>query len=89
MIGLADRLGSLEVGKDANILVLSGDPLDAQTWVERGFIEGVQVYDRDKDIRLKQLLSSPKEEMKGPAAAESTEKPEQSEGAKSAEGGND
>ena len=88
MIGLADRLGSLEVGKDANILVLSGDPLDAQTWVERGFIEGVQVYDRDKDIRLKQLLSSPKEEMKGPAAAESNEKPEQSEGAKSTEGGN-
>jgi len=74
MIGLADRLGSLEVGKDANILVLSGDPLDAQTWVEHGFIEGVHVYDRDKDIRLKQLLSSPKEELKGPAAAETAEK---------------
>lgn len=74
MTGLADRMGSLEVGKDANILVLSGDPLDAQTWVEHAFIEGVHVYDRDEDIRLKQLLSSPEEEMKGPDGSKPDDK---------------
>ena len=63
MLGLGDRLGSLEPGKDANILVLSGDPLDAQTWVEQAFVQGIQVYDRDEDIRLKRLFAEPDEEL--------------------------
>ena len=55
-IGLEGRLGSLEAGKDGNVLVLSGDPLDAQTWVEASYIEGVRVYEREKDKRLRDLL---------------------------------
>lgn len=78
-VGLEKRLGSLETGKDGSVLVLSGDPLDVQTWVEQGFIEGVLVYERDKDIRLKELLSTPKEELKGPGptrpADEETSRP--------------
>ncbi|MFQ5429374.1 MAG: amidohydrolase family protein [Phycisphaerae bacterium] len=67
MLGLGDRLGSIEPDKDANILVLSGDPLDAQTWVERVFVQGAEVYDRDEDIRLKRLLAPPEAEL-GPSA---------------------
>ncbi len=67
MLGLEDRLGSLEPGKDANILVLSGDPLDIQTWVEHVYIQGVEVYDRDEDIRLKRLMATPEEEL-GPSS---------------------
>ncbi len=59
MLGLGERLGSLEKGKDANVLVLSGDPLDAQTWVEKAFVQGIEVYDRSEDIRLKELLAPP------------------------------
>jgi len=65
-LGLEKRLGSLEKGKDGSVVVLSGDPLDVQTWVEKGFIEGVHVYNRSEDIRLRELLSTPKEELKGP-----------------------
>jgi imidazolonepropionase-like amidohydrolase len=56
-IGLESRLGTLEPGKDGNVIVLSGDPLDSMTWVESVFIEGVQVYERAKDKRLRDLLT--------------------------------
>ncbi len=72
MLGLGDRLGSLEAGKDANILVLSGDPLDVQTWVEKVFIQGEEVYDRAADIRLKELFKTPAEE-EGPSTAPGAE----------------
>lgn len=69
MLGLGERLGSLEEGKDANLLVLTGDPLDAQTWVEHVYIQGEHVYDRADDIRLKTLFARPAEE-KGPSTSQ-------------------
>jgi imidazolonepropionase-like amidohydrolase len=45
MLGLADRVGSLEPGKDADLLVLSGDPLSIYTRVEQTWVEGVKVFD--------------------------------------------
>jgi imidazolonepropionase-like amidohydrolase len=47
IIGVADRLGSIEPGKDADLCVWSGDPLDVMSRVERAFIEGTQVYEYD------------------------------------------
>lgn len=68
MTGLDKRLGSLEVGKDANVLVLTGDPLDMQSWVDKAYVEGVPVYEKSEDIRLKRLFSRPSEEL-GPSTA--------------------
>ena len=48
-LGLDDRLGSVEKGKDGNLLLLSGDPFDVQTRVEKVMIEGNVAYDRDED----------------------------------------
>lgn len=44
MLGLDYRLGSLEIGKDANLLILSGDPLDTDTIIHRIIIEGKTVH---------------------------------------------
>ncbi|WP_150308964.1 amidohydrolase [Planctomonas psychrotolerans] len=41
---LDDRIGSLTVGLDADVVVWSGDPLDTGSRAERVFIEGVEVY---------------------------------------------
>lgn len=57
MLGLEARLGSLEPGKDANVVVYSGDPLDFDSVVERVFIDGILAYEREKDIRLQRLLA--------------------------------
>lgn len=57
ILGLEGRLGSIEVGKDAHLVIFSGDPLEFTSVVEQVFIEGIPAYERDKDFRLKRLLS--------------------------------
>jgi len=39
-----DRLGSIEPGKDADLVVWSGDPLDVLSRVERALISGAEIY---------------------------------------------
>ena len=46
MLGFADRVGTLEEGKDADLVVLSGDPLSTYTNVRQTWVEGEKVYDR-------------------------------------------
>jgi imidazolonepropionase-like amidohydrolase len=48
ILGVDDRVGSLEAGKDADVVVLDGYPLSMKTWVERVFIEGEMVYVKDE-----------------------------------------
>jgi imidazolonepropionase-like amidohydrolase len=43
IFGVADRLGSLEVGKVANVIVTDGDPLEIRTNVRRVFIGGEEI----------------------------------------------
>ena len=46
ILGVADRIGSLQVGKDADIVILSGHPLDTLSQVEMVLIEGKTVFER-------------------------------------------
>lgn len=55
-VGLEASLGSLEVGKSANVVVFTGDPLDFNAWVELVYIDGIKAYDRSKDARIEELL---------------------------------
>jgi imidazolonepropionase-like amidohydrolase len=43
--GVDNRIGSLEVGKDADIVVISGDPADPRSHVIKVLIEGQRTYD--------------------------------------------
>ena len=52
--GVDDRVGSLEVGKDADVVVWSGDPFELTTGAEHVFIKGVEV---PRETRQKQLLN--------------------------------
>jgi imidazolonepropionase-like amidohydrolase len=45
--GIDDRLGSIEAGKDADLAVWSGDPLDLLSRVQRAFIDGAEIYSYD------------------------------------------
>lgn len=46
MLDLADRVGSLEVGKDADFVLLTGDPLSVYTKVLETWVEGHLAFDR-------------------------------------------
>jgi imidazolonepropionase-like amidohydrolase len=47
IIGVADRLGSLEPGKDADLVIWSGDPLDVNSRAERAYQDGLEIYGYD------------------------------------------
>jgi imidazolonepropionase-like amidohydrolase len=44
IIGIDDRLGSIEPGKDGDLVVWSGDPLDVLSRVEHALIDGMEIY---------------------------------------------
>jgi len=47
LMGIADRVGSLEPGKDATLLITTGNPLDYLTNIEQAYIEGREIDMRD------------------------------------------
>jgi len=53
MLDLEHRVGSLEMGKDADFLVLSGAPLSVYTHVQETWIEGEKVFDRGNPVDLR------------------------------------
>ena len=56
LLGIEDRFGSIEVGKDANLVILTGDPLQYNTWVDRVLFEGKVIYDRKTDPKIRRLF---------------------------------
>jgi imidazolonepropionase-like amidohydrolase len=53
ILDLGDRIGSLTVGKDADFIILSGDPFSVYTVVEKTYVEGRLAFDRsDEKDRL-------------------------------------
>jgi len=98
-IGMGDTLGSIAVGKWGNVAILSGDPLDQATVVEKLLLEGHLAYDRSTDRRLKELTTgqdlppakadaaaAPAEPPPAPPAEKTGDKPEEK---KEGDGGKD
>lgn len=56
--GLADQLGSLDVGKTANVVVATADPLDVKTDVKRVFIAGQEIPMISRQTRLRDAYST-------------------------------
>ena len=53
ILGVADRLGSLEKGKAATLIVTNGDPLDFPTQVETAFVDGRKIDLSNRQTRLR------------------------------------
>jgi len=49
-LGIADRVGSLEVGKDGDFVLWSGDPLSTSTVALETWIDGKKYFDRAADL---------------------------------------
>lgn len=68
LLGLDAQLGSLTEGKLANVQILTGDPLQATSWVETVVLEGKVCYERSKDARLQYLFGPAAEKAKAAPA---------------------
>ena len=69
-LGVDNRVGSIEVGKDADIVIYDKDPLSEFSKVQKVLIDGHKYFDRDQDIsgraakeaEIKKLMESEKPE---------------------------
>jgi imidazolonepropionase-like amidohydrolase len=53
MWGMGDKLGSLDAGKLANVVIANGDPLDVRTSVQQVYIDGVEIPMVTRQTRLR------------------------------------
>jgi imidazolonepropionase-like amidohydrolase len=59
---LDHRIGSIETGKDADVVIWNGDPLSSYSRVETTFIEGEVVFDRQRDLQHREEMKREKEQ---------------------------
>ncbi|HEX8618355.1 MAG TPA: amidohydrolase family protein [Thermoanaerobaculia bacterium] len=59
---LDHRVGSIEVGKDADLVIWNGHPLSTYSRVDTTFIEGEVYFDRQQDLQRREELRREKEE---------------------------
>ena len=56
-LGIEKRVGSIETGKDADVVIWTGNPLSVYSRVETTFIDGEIFFDRQKDIAMRDALA--------------------------------
>jgi imidazolonepropionase-like amidohydrolase len=77
ILGVADRLGTIEAGKIADLIVTNGDPLEIETQVEQVYINGKSVSMETRHTRLFHKYDArprgPKSRTHGPTARTATD----------------
>jgi len=53
MLGVDDRIGSLEVGKDGDVVLLTGDPFDAFSRVDVTILDGIVYFDSGREVETR------------------------------------
>ncbi len=56
LLGFGRRKGIVATGADADLLLLSADPLSGSAFVDRAWVRGIEIYDRSTDEKLERLL---------------------------------
>jgi cytosine/adenosine deaminase-related metal-dependent hydrolase len=60
-LGIDARVGSIEVGKDADVVLWTGHPLSVYSTVVTTFIEGEIFFDRERDQAMRRDLAAERE----------------------------
>ncbi len=62
-LGIDKRVGSIDVGKDADLVIYNHDPLSAYAVAQKTIVDGRVVFDRDKDIAGRAALEKEKQDL--------------------------
>jgi imidazolonepropionase-like amidohydrolase len=83
-LGIDKRVGSIEVGKDADLAIYDRDPLSAYSVVQKTLVDGRVLFDRDKDLAGRAALEKEKKDLmaKEKAAAKKAGETKPDEGPK-------
>ena len=65
ILGVAGRVGSLESGKDATLIVTTGDPLETPTQVEQAYVQGRMIELTSRHTRLWEKYKQKYEQLNG------------------------
>ncbi len=77
MMGVGHRVGTLEVGKDADLIVTDGDLLHYQTFVQYTVIDGQVVYDKQEELFFSHIRPRDEVELAPENPLDSGENPEE------------
>ncbi len=58
MLHIADRVGSIKVGKDADVVLWNNNPLSVYATVQKTFVDGTEYYDRQRDSTMRIYIAS-------------------------------
>jgi imidazolonepropionase-like amidohydrolase len=64
-LGIADRVGSIEVGKDADLVLYDGNPLAIHSVVQKTFVDGDLYFDLETDKTRNATIAALKERLAG------------------------
>src|SRR5437016_12301925 len=62
ILRLDHRMGSIETGKDADVVIWTGHPLSTYSRVETTFVDGEIVFDRTADLAHREALATEKKD---------------------------
>jgi imidazolonepropionase-like amidohydrolase len=62
-MGVGDRIGSLDVGKDADVVVWSDHPLSTRAVVQRTFVDGVERWSLERDAEMRQRIAAERDRL--------------------------
>ena len=56
LLHIDDRVGSIKVGKDADIVLWTDHPLSIYAKADKTFIDGIKFYDREEDLQIREQI---------------------------------
>lgn len=79
-LGVQDKVGTIEVGKDADLVVYDGDPLSEYSKVQKVLIDGNKYFDRDLDVSGRPLKEAERKKLEEKEKAEADAQKKQGAG---------
>ncbi|TKK71638.1 amidohydrolase [Ilyomonas limi] len=58
MLHIADRVGSIKVGKDADVVLWNANPLSVYATVEKTWVDGIEYFDRGRDSIMRTRIAA-------------------------------